>query len=213
MKVTALYVMTTYHTYGGRPQKQAYAPGRPKNSSPQSAIRHVKAIAPPAIDQRDLISVHNDIFDCPICQEVVERPVELTECGSVVCAECLCEWLRVPREQWSACPCCYSLHLAQLETIKPASDIILRAIGGMEVSCALCSERGLMKNHKAHLDSNCRNGDFTPAPMDASQLLSRPRDQPLSRLEERLQSSLIKRSMGSSNTLHVKTGGQVSTSN
>ena len=201
----------TSHAFGGRPHKNTYTPGRPKNSSALSALRHIRSVAPPSLGQRDALTHRGNSFECPICQEVLQRPMELTKCGSVVCAECLCQWLREPREQWSACPCCYSVHLDDLESIKPASDIVLKALGCMEVSCALCSKRGLMKNHKAHVDSNCQSGDFTPAPIDASQLLSRPPDQPLSPLEERVQSSLIKRSMHSGSTLHVKTGGQVNT--
>ena len=31
---------------------------------------------------------------CPICDEVLRQPVE-SECGSVVCAECMYQWLEV----------------------------------------------------------------------------------------------------------------------
>ena len=69
-----------------------------------------------------------------------------------------------------------------------------------------------LKDHKTHVDSKCTSDDFRHPTLTMSELLSRPQDLALSLLETALQSSLIKRSMGSgeTNTLQVKTGGQVS---
>ena len=190
------------------PKKSRYTPGRPKQTSPQAAITHIRTIAPKSFFQREVITVDTDFFSCPICLEIVDRPIELTECSSLVCSDCLCQWLRV--SQSVACPCCYTVHLDKHSSIKAASGITLKALGSTEVRCNLCLKRGHLQYHREHVEGRCSGDKFKQVAVDASELISRPRDQPLSPLEEELQSTLISRSLRSSQTVQVKTRGQVS---
>ena len=121
-------------------------------------------------------------------------------------AYCLCQWLHT--SQSPTCPCCFSQHISEPD-IEIPSPVTLRALGSLEVTCCHCNKRGYLKDHKTHVDSKCTSDDFR---LTMSELLGRPQDLPLSPLETALQSSLIKRSMRSSetNTLQVKIGGQVS---
>ena len=90
-------------------------------------------------------------------------------------------------------------------------EVTLKAIGSIEVTCCACTKQGLLKYHKAHFDSKCECTHFKPVPLRPSDLLIRPQEMSLTPLEEKLQSSFIKRSMHHSQTLVVKTRGQVGT--
>ncbi len=196
------------HSVGGRPKKQNN-PGRPGKNSFQSAITHVKSIAPPAFCQQNNVITQHDIFDCPICLEIVNKPIELKECNNLVCADCLCKCLEISRTP--SCPCCHLDHLYDLNLITSPPEVTLKAIGSIEVTCCACTKQGLLKYHKAHFDSKCECTHFKPVPLCPSDLLIRPQEMSLTPLEEKLQSSFIKRSMHHSQTLVVKAGGQVGT--
>ena len=195
-----------------RPKKCRNKPGRPPLVSPLSIIRHIKSIAPPSFTIRDNVLTTDTDFltglTCPLCFVLVERPVELTECGTLLCAECCCQRLRVSGSL--SCPCCYSEHLADYDTIRPASHLTLRVLGSMEVTCTSCSSTVQLKDHKDHADCGCKV--HCKKTVSVREVLDKPRDTPLSALEQKLQSSLVKRSLATntSPTLQVKTRGQVS---
>ncbi len=168
---------------------------------------HIKLIAPPTFCQQETVIPPHDVFECPICMEIVDKPIELV-CGSLVCADCLCQCLRVSKT--TSCPCCHLEHLDDLDSIQPPSEITLKALGNMEVKCGNCKKVGKLEHHKAHIDSLCGTQNFKPAPLSASDLLNR-HEGPLSPLEEQVQSSLIQHSMRNSHILEVKTKGKVRT--
>ena len=199
------------HSVGGRPKKQSYTPGRPAKGSFQSAIKHIKSIAPPTICQQESVVASQSFFDCPVCLYILDRPIELQLCGRLACAGCLCRWLQV--SQSPSCPFCHlkTDHLSDLENINPPSEITLRALECIEVTCSKCSKQGFLRHHKEHIDSMCGTSYFKSAPLNLSDLLNTPECVSLSPMEEKWQSSLIKRSMHSSQSLQVKTGGQVRT--
>ncbi len=200
------------HSVGGRPKKQVYTPGRPSKGSFLSVIQHIRSIAPPSFCQQETAISPHSFSNCPVCLEIVDRPIEL-KCGSgsLVCADCLCKWLHV--SQTTSCPCCYSDHLNDLDSIHPPTEMTLEALGSIEVTCYLCKKRGYLKYHKSHIESMCSTTNFNHALLNPLDLLSRPEDAALLPIEEKVQSTLIKRSMRNSHTLQVKTGGQVRTKN
>ncbi len=65
------------HSVGGR---------RPAKGSFQSAIKHIKSIAPPTICQP------HRVFSIVLCLYILDRPIELKLCGRLACAGCLCRW-------------------------------------------------------------------------------------------------------------------------
>ena len=86
---------------GGRPRKVKI--GRPALVSPRTAIRYIQNSAPasffpsPTTHTYDASSTPVKLADltCPICTEVLDRPIEMTTCGAMVCAGCCCRWLEV----------------------------------------------------------------------------------------------------------------------
>ncbi len=82
-------------------------------------------------------------------------------------------------------------------TSTPPSEITLRALGRVEVTCSV---RGHLRNHKAHVDNMCGTTHFQSAPLNPlDDLLSIPEDVILTREGE------IHPSMHNSHTLKVKT--------
>ena len=77
--------------------------GRPAEVCYQLAIRHIRSVAPlsffPDANSRSYTAGDSPVtisdLECPICTNVLDRPIELITCGSHVCADCCCEWLKM----------------------------------------------------------------------------------------------------------------------
>ena len=69
--------------------------GRPAEVCYQSAIRHIRSIAPPSFfpdaNSRSYTAGDSPVtisdLECPTCTNVLDRPIELITCGSHVCAD------------------------------------------------------------------------------------------------------------------------------
>ena len=164
----------------GRPRKSTNS-GIPKCIPQHMAIKHVKDIAPISRGDSTLPTTIDVNLTCPICMEVVDQPIELTTCSTLVCAKCLCDWLR----NSFSCPCCYSPHMTDFSTIRPAT-VVQRVLTALQHSSS------------------------PPQQESVQEILDRPVSSPLTPLEEQLQTALVRRSLkGSGSTVRVKTGGQV----
>lgn len=63
---------------GGRPKKRVIL-GRPPILAPISAARHIMKIAPAKLASREHITVPANLDDeCPLCLDMLVRPIELT---------------------------------------------------------------------------------------------------------------------------------------
>ena len=110
--LSAMRLIQSIQEVGLRNQVKGQAK-RPPTFSPLSAINHVKSIAPPPLTTRKSVLIIETEFTkelcCPLCLERVQSPIELSTCSTIVCSDCLCEWLRVSESL--SCACCYSEHL------------------------------------------------------------------------------------------------------
>lgn len=200
---------------GGRPRKVTSTLGRPADISPRYCVDHIHNISPPALIPanetvtactRHCTSVAN--FKCPICCETLRQPIELVTCGYIVCAECLCGWLQC--QDSLACPCCYSDHLRDYSTIKAAPSLVISSIGSLCVICHKCNQHVQLNLYSDH---SCKPLGMQVSPQTSvDDVLQQPTTAPLTAIEVKLQTSLARRSLGSSteNVLQLKTGGKVS---
>ena len=109
------------------------------SSSCQSAIRHIRSIAPPSLvtDASSHTYTAGDSpvamsdLECPICSHILDQPVELIRCRSHVCTACRCEWLKV--SDTFSCPCCYIDHFHDFSSIRQGSTLILKLLGGSKL--------------------------------------------------------------------------------
>ena len=150
---------------GGRPRKQKI--GRPSSSSTRSAIMHLHTIAPASffntVDVHSLTfqstnsSVSIDDLICPLCSFVVNRPIQLTNCNRLVCFNCLCSSLS---NNGFSCPCCKTDHLKDHNTMACPSQVVMKIIGDLLVSCVKCKTQivtGMRMNTALNLKLTVHN--------------------------------------------------------
>ena len=195
----------------GRPKKVAKG-GRPPKMSYKSAIGHIRSVAPTGSCRTHLDDMKiPDLLpalECPLCMGLLNEPIELSDCKNYVCAECMCEWLR--QSQSLACPCCFLDHLQSYESIGPAPEIVVSILADQKVVCRRCNKTGQVRHVDAHVKSQCASSFTTSNSQAINDILSQSRDSPLTDTEQKLQSSLVRRSILTSPIVQVKTGGQVS---
>ena len=61
---------------------------------------------------------------CPLCHLVLDRPLVLTTCNTLICLTCCIQHIYAHTDL--SCPCCGSSHSIDKSNIVPASPIILR---------------------------------------------------------------------------------------
>ena len=93
-------------------------------------------------------------FDCPICYDVVDCPVEMP-CGKLACTDCVVEWVLLA--SGVSCPCCFDdTPLLDQSCFHPLPSIVLKLISSLVVICGKCGERVRAANHREHLSSECK---------------------------------------------------------
>lgn len=193
---------------GGRP-KRNHGAGRPTQISPRYCMDHIRAVAPAPLPLHhgDICEAHLTVplsaVECPICCYILRSPVELVTCMNVVCAECLCSWLK--QKNSLACPCCFIDHLQDFSTIRQAAPLVVTLL------CVVCGE---CKDHvklTTYCDHNCQPAMGVLPHTNIDDLLNQSVTTPLTAIEQKLQTSLVRRSLSTSseNILQLKTGGKV----
>ena len=203
---------------GGRTCKRVRT-GRPPAVSARYCSAHVKEIAPKPSQYPPVTTCNSDDhqilypskLQCPICCDFLCAPIELVTCGSIVCAECCCTWLK--HCNGLTCPCCYSSHISDYNTIRTAYPLILSMLGSLCVLCDECHCHIRLEKLNEHVASSCSKLTCLPSStVSIEQVLKKPTTAPLTPLEQKLQTSLVKRSLSTSPDEHVlqlKTKGQV----
>ena len=49
------------------------------------------------LDKDRFPNLSGDMFDCPICTNVVVNPKECTGCGDLFCSRCIDDWMKKTR--------------------------------------------------------------------------------------------------------------------
>jgi len=203
---------------GGRPKTKKRTPGRPPNISHQHCITHVRTIAPPPLqltsnEGMEVCSIHQLVplaqLECSLCHSIPCCPVELVTCGNVVCTNCLCTILQ--QQESLECPCCHIDHLRDFATIRSAPPIVLSMLESVCVVCHKCTRHMKVRDFIQHTKTSCEHEQQVVQEHSSVQdLLQQPLTAPLTAIEQKLQTSLARRSMNSSdNVLQMKTGGKV----
>ena len=199
---------------GGRPKKNK-STGRPPSTGYKSAVTYIREIAPTSLFPPDtpFEVIQTDTLSnlmCPVCSMVVDKPIELSLCRTVLCSECLAT--TIAKNRSLICPVCNVGHLNDFTTaIQEPSPLVMNILRQAKVNCKSCKLVVQLGNYIPHLDSQCARHMETLVTIQ--DVLQRPLDSPLHPSEQQLQSRLTKRCLASSpedNVMRVKTGGQVS---
>ena len=189
---------------GGRPLKPKKL-GRPPGNSPRYCIDHIREVAPQAfVESGEKVSFcesHHSVpledLNCPLCHNMLSCPVELVTCRMVVCAECLCDKLN--QQNNLLCPCCNTDHVQDFTTIQQAPSLVVNVLGRLCVVCSNCKAHIQLKSYQEHLASRCTPSVSQVLPQTSiDDVLHQPTTAPLSTLEQKLQTTLARRSLTSS---------------
>ena len=196
---------------GGRPKRKA-GPGRPSMKDVNTLISHLECIAPyplvpytstmpTALDKQ--LSVN---AECPLCLMLLNSPIELINCGAVVCFQCVCSWLKT--SVTLSCPCCYEQPLS-VSMVRPASNCVQDVVRKISVICPICARTLELGHYEHHWNSSC---SYLPIESVIEGILLQPESAPLSSIESALQANLVRRSLSMSpdkDVMVVKSSGKV----
>ena len=187
---------------GGRPAKDT---GRPAASSRKSLISlhpHTSTHAPQSINTPQQYGVSLNDLTCNICLHVVDQPVELVNCATLVCTTCLTSWLYECADSLP-CPCCHRNLSDPDNDIRRVNSVVQWLMEGLLVSCT-CGETVTNNMYAMHTTGGSiqDNGVSQERVITISDVLSQPVNSPLTPVERQLQTTLAKRS-----TMVEKMGG------
>ena len=195
VQMAAIYAHTYRQCREWGEDRRGVQEDRRERERVRALIMHTRREAPHLLGQE---------LTCPVCTELVQRPIALTPCSSLLCCECLVKWLHITQDV--QCPCCYSGHTL---TIKQASTLTQNLLGMVETAYRECGASVMLQNYDLH---TCNN-TTTPSsmPNQLTTILTRGPDIPLTAIEEQLQSNLARTAMSQNpqSLLQIKTGGDV----
>jgi RNA polymerase subunit RPABC4/transcription elongation factor Spt4 len=76
-------------------------------------------------------------FQCSICLNVLNSPIQLSPCSSFVCSQCLIKWFELSNS--NKCPVCHH-HSLTTADINPLEDMRMRLIHGLLIKCQSCNQ-------------------------------------------------------------------------
>ena len=150
--------------------------GRAAGETPTAIIGSATAAAPESFFpdlspiphtyiQASLSSIGNTAI-CPVCTEVLERPLELT-CDRMVCLGCLVQWIQVSSQL--ACPCCHGNRFDSTHFRTP-SAITMGVLGSLSVTCQVCNRVVQAQHYSQHLTPSVEHTLCQPALHQKQQL-------------------------------------------
>ena len=194
--------------------------GRPSNRD--VVIKKIGHIAPPPRPVLDeVVAYHlppgspitlSDI-ECLVCLGVLARPIQLP-CGEVCCMSCLSEWVKAnPTIDPLTCPCCPLTLEVEISKLHPASQVVLKLLDTLLVTCKRCGQRVTVAQHQEHLESSCTLQANTSVPETIDDILAQPSTTPLAPGERRAKQHSLVRLFSSSppeeQVVSVPTSGRV----
>ena len=213
--------MLSQQSVGGRPRKERKNCGHPGNKSTHTVWKHLNTIAPasfqavqPLYPSRFHTAASNISladFQCPSCANILNRPIQLTLCGKMICMDCFVAHMKGGS---AVCPGCSSDHEHGIGNVQSPPEVVVKLIGGLYIRCEgpACQQYVQLQNLADHLASGCRQHLHLPLDQTVGQLLSQSPHTPTTAIERRVATSLVKRMLAESpeeNIVELVTGGQV----
>ena len=141
---------------------------------------------------------------CKACNNVLHGPVMLP-CLHHTCVDCLC--LSLQQTGRIKCPECDVVHPLTTTSIAAPSPLLLHLLADQLAMCSICKGAVQLKYYDEHVKSSC--SEYLH--VTVQQILNKPLSCPLSKLEEKIGSNVVRRWFHNSdnNVIAVPTGGPV----
>ena len=107
--------------------------------------------------------------ECPLCLNLLNSPIELVTCGSILRSQCCSSWLQV-----------YGGHLNDIKTIRQECYLVQDMLKAILILCSKCDRKVHLTKYAAHLESGC---SYVPVDPAIQCILDQPIDEPLSHIE------------------------------
>ena len=199
-----------------RPRNERKNRGHPGNNSMHTVWKHLNTIAPTGFQVVQPSQFHTAAsnisladFQCPSCTNILNRPIQLTLCGKMVCMGCFVAHMKGGS---GVCPGCSSHHEHGIDNVQSPPEVVVKLIGRLYTS----GVRALLASNtcscRISLASGCRQHLQLPPDPTVGQLLSQSPHTPTTAIERRVATSLVKRMLAESpeeNIVELVTGGQV----
>ena len=187
-------------------------------------VECINAIAPPPPPNEDphpqfVPTSLVDKLTCPICLDIVQRPVQLM-CDHTVCAHCCCKNIQITCSL--QCLCCYR-HVLSSGNISPPSPLFLSLLNESVVVCIRkCGNMVKLQDYSNHLDTRCKSHNInmnSPSKVTLKDVLCQSTTSPATPVELKAAHHLVRRLMhhGESSSsapgvVRIPTSGQVNNS-
>ena len=172
---------------GRRKKKEPAKRGRPRKDSRKGIANEINSNAPKSWKMTAPLSLprflppstnlHLSDFECAICNNIVDRPV-MAPCRKLLCGECISNRVRGSDADEMQCPSCDDMHLITPTTFIPASDVVLKVLGGLLLHCdkPTCSVVVTLEQLRDHVESGCKSTSpaFSPSKLTVGQMMSCP---------------------------------------
>ncbi|XP_062518565.1 V(D)J recombination-activating protein 1-like [Corticium candelabrum] len=172
-------------------------------------IRQIETVAPEALNQAIQLSnfiqseslVPVDLFECPVCEKVVNSPVEF-QCNHLVCKKCAIQHLH--QSPLYDCPQC-QLSINK-EHLKSPSAITLASLASLQITCSNphCNNTMRLDRLQQHYTYCSKEGGSdkeempTPLGQTLGTVLASPLTQTPNTIEKRTASNIVRRMVNSS---------------
>jgi len=200
---------------GGRPKKRKSS-SVCAHSNSCSVVEHINSVAGPRLRCTHPLYVERFFtpassavslvdLQCPMCNCVVDQPVEVCVCRSIVCAECCLTLLR--KGENLQCPSCNQQHEISVDTIQSPSPVAVKLVANLVVRCddPTCSRPVVLQHLHDHLKSGCKEmAAEVSSVLTVEQMLEQPLDTPPTSLERQAAGHLVRR-------LHQSPGPEANT--
>ena len=192
---------------GRRKKKEPVKRGRPRKDSRKGIANDINSNAPESWRMTEPLSLprflppsanlHLSDFQCAICNNIVDRPVT-TPCRKLLCGECISNRIRASDVDDIQCPACNDLHSITPKTFTPASDVVLKVLGGLLLHCEkpTCSAIVTLEHLRDHVESGCKSTSspaFSPSKLTVGQMMSCPLQSLPTCMEQKATAKVIQR--------------------
>ena len=139
---------------------------------------------------------------CPVCTEVLDQPLQL-ECGSILCLNCVRNWILSHPHSCPPCPCCYNTTQLDTTHIMPPPPLVMSVLEGILIYCGTgCGKVVRLGEYKDHLNEKCKTHYCIDSPT-IDEVLSRPITTPATPAEMRVAEHLVKKIIDSSESKDI----------
>ena len=105
--------------------------------------------------ERFIDSVDEELI-CPICESVLENPLQIIECEHVFCSDCITKWIQTGNQ---TCPC--DRKTIQKDDLR-SPRFVIKFLEKLQIKCDFTSQGCDSIVKLEHLSQHCKQCKFNP---------------------------------------------------